>query len=131
MPSLSIREEELVYVLKKLLELSVFPDTFPAPALSSPPRSSSCSSDVKPSPQPIRTLILSTSSKAHLFALYPRLLELVLSPSKGAGGSAAVEDGFLPIGSGFDGEDEIIGGKLDARMLAGECLALLGRELMQ
>lgn len=71
-----------------------------------------------------------SSQLAHLFLLYSELLQLTLLPRRNLGG---VEDGFLPIGTSAGqedggGADEVIGGKLDARELAGECLQLVGRE---
>ncbi|KAL7417221.1 hypothetical protein BDY24DRAFT_377122 [Mrakia frigida] len=115
MPFPRIREEELVYVLKKLLELTLFEKTFPA---RSPPNSNSSSQ----TEVPFRKHILS-SPLAHLFHLYPSLLALALLCRRTA---SADDDGYLPIGSGYDGEEEIIGGKLDSRLMAGEALGLVG-----
>ena len=63
-----------------------------------------------------------SSPLAHLFHLYPSLLALALLPRRNT------TTDYLPIGSSYDGSEEIIGGKLDARLMAGEALALVGSE---
>ncbi|CDZ97552.1 Uncharacterized conserved protein [Phaffia rhodozyma] len=105
MPFPRLREEELVYVLKKLLELSMYEGSVIT------------SDDI--------TSMYQHSPRAHLFILYPLLLDIALLPRRT---QAGLDEGYLPIGYGSGVEDEIIGGKLDARALAGECLQLVGAE---
>ncbi|KAJ7664366.1 hypothetical protein DFH06DRAFT_322458 [Mycena polygramma] len=120
------REDELLYVLRKLLELRLWPGSLWA-ALSEEPSSFAVEQpaiDASLSPSHLIADAVKRSSVAHLFHFYPVLCEIASIPRKtpstwvlprAAGRSSSSED------------DEAI--ELDARVLARECLKEVGREM--
>ncbi|KAL7278295.1 hypothetical protein ACG7TL_008271 [Trametes sanguinea] len=142
------REEELLYVLRKLLSLSLWPGTLWA-ALSDSP-SSYCTQlpdlDQSLSPSELIADAVKRSTKAHLFHFYPILCEIVSIPRKTpsawvmsaaprsiAGTSEATSAdvrrsmSWSDVASGMVKEGHAV--ELDARMLVKECLREVGREL--
>ncbi|KAJ3003143.1 hypothetical protein NUW54_g5457 [Trametes sanguinea] len=142
------REEELLYVLRKLLSLSLWPGTLWA-ALSDSP-SSYCTQlpdlDQSLPPSELIADAVKRSTKAHLFHFYPILCEIVSIPRKtpsawvmsaaprtAAGTSEATSAdvrrsmSWSDVASGMIQEGHAV--ELDARMLVKECLREVGREL--
>ncbi|TFK71822.1 hypothetical protein BDN72DRAFT_409999 [Pluteus cervinus] len=133
LPFPRVREEELIYVLRKLLDLRLSHGTFLASMSDNP-------SKVALEQPPINTtsalsILISEAIKrsplAHLFHFYPILCEIVSIPRKlpttrtRVGGSNTVfassqPNGNLPHPSVVE---------LDARLLAKSCLQLLGKEM--
>ncbi|CDO76858.1 hypothetical protein BN946_scf185033.g55 [Trametes cinnabarina] len=142
------REEELLYVLRKLLSLRLWQGTLWA-ALSDSP-SSYCTRlpdlDQSLSPSELIADTVKRSTKAHLFHFYPILCEIVSIPRKtptawvmsaaprGMAGtseatSADVRNSisWTDVANGLVKEGHAT--ELDARMLVKECLREVGREL--
>ncbi|KAH9934248.1 uncharacterized protein B0H18DRAFT_1082813 [Fomitopsis serialis] len=132
------REEELLYVLQKLLKLQLWPGTLWA-ALSNAP-SQYCVQ--QPEPTQLIADAVKRSSKAHLFHFYPILCEIVsiprrtpsawvprdglslpnsaLSPREGSAVSGGAADGDADHGRPVE---------LDARSVVKECLKEVGKEM--
>ena len=148
-PAARAREEELLYVLRKLLALRLWPGTLWA-ALSDTPSKyyieqpglfSCCSvfvfalrNDVALDQSlPPSTLIadaIKRSTKAHLFHFYPILCEIVSIPRKPPTAWIVPR----PLSSSREGSNEepsssATAVELDTRILAKDCLKEVGREL--
>ncbi|KAI0073983.1 hypothetical protein K474DRAFT_1774330 [Panus rudis PR-1116 ss-1] len=150
MPFPRIREEELLYVLRKLLELRLWPGTLWA-ALSDAPTQycvEQPSVDQGLEPSKLISDAVKRSSRAHLFHLYPVLSEIIAIPRKtpttwvvtqkpkGASRDrstiAKPEEvrnsvGWEDVASGSVDEGRAI--ELDARQVVKECLKEIGREM--
>ncbi|KII84914.1 hypothetical protein PLICRDRAFT_179240 [Plicaturopsis crispa FD-325 SS-3] len=124
------REDELLYVLRKLLELRLWPGTLWA-ALSESP-SSYCAeqpaigTDLAPSA--LIADAVKRSSVAHLFHFYSILCEIASIPRKTPSTWVLTES---PLPLSIDGGKGSVGGaiELDARVLARGCLKAIGKEL--
>ena len=149
------REEELIYVLRKLLELRLWPESLWA-ALSDNP-SQFCLEQpgrghILPNgifliafypalgtnnslPQTPKELIadsIKRTTVAHLFHFYPLITELASIPRESPsfwvqnGNAPSVTDGSVQDVSGQGGSNVV---ELDARTLARSCLKEIGREM--
>ncbi|KAF8198188.1 hypothetical protein K438DRAFT_1823993 [Mycena galopus ATCC 62051] len=120
------REDELLYVLRKLLELRLWPGSLWA-AMSEKPSSFAVEQpaiDASLSPSLLIADAVKRSSIAHLFYFYPVLCEIASIPRK------TPSTWVLPRAAADKGpssEDEAI--ELDARVLARECLKEVGKEM--
>ncbi|KZT30047.1 hypothetical protein NEOLEDRAFT_1153423 [Neolentinus lepideus HHB14362 ss-1] len=130
LPFPRVREEELIYVLRKLLEMKLWPGVLWAAFSESP--SKYC---VKLPPIPTETspsdLIghaIKRSSKAHLFHFYDVLCEIAATPRKTPTAWTSTPKPKAINGHGDEGEREAVR-ELDARGLARECLRDIGKEM--
>ncbi|KAF7340848.1 Protein MON2 [Mycena sanguinolenta] len=120
------REDELLYVLRKLLELRLWPGSFWA-AMSEEPSSFAVEQpaiDASLSPSLLIADAVKRSSIAHLFHFYPVLCEIASTPRK------TPSTWVLPrpaADKASSSGDEAI--ELDARVLARECLKEVGKEM--
>ncbi|KAI1793675.1 hypothetical protein LXA43DRAFT_971708 [Ganoderma leucocontextum] len=129
------REEELLYVLRKLLALRLWRGTLWA-ALSDAPSKYCIEQPGMDQSLPPSTLIadaIKRSTKAHLFHIYPVLCEIVSIPRKPPtvwvlpGSRSSSHD---PRGSlNEESSSSVPAVELDARTLAKDCLKEVGREL--
>ncbi|KAJ7242359.1 hypothetical protein B0H12DRAFT_1132442 [Mycena haematopus] len=120
------REDELLYVLRKLLELRLWPGSFWA-AMSEQPSSFAVEQpaiDASLSPSLLIADAVKRSSIAHLFHFYPVLCEIASIPRK-TPSTWVLQRAAADKGS--SSEDEAI--ELDARILARECLKEVGKEM--
>ncbi|KAH9940033.1 uncharacterized protein BXZ73DRAFT_43028 [Epithele typhae] len=125
------REEELLYVLRKLLDLRLWPGSMWA-ALSDSPSEHAVEQpgiDQSLAPSALVADAVRRSTKAHLFHFYPVLCEIVAIPRKPptawAAGRASSGDPSRRAQEGTEGP----AAEFDARSLVKECLKELGREL--
>ncbi|KAJ7911535.1 hypothetical protein B0H13DRAFT_2009133, partial [Mycena leptocephala] len=119
------REDELLYVLRKLLELRLWPGSLWA-ALSEEPSSFAVEQpaiDASLSPSLLIADAVKRSSVAHLFHFYPVLCEIASIPRKTPSTWVLSRTADKNSSEG----DEAI--ELDARVLARECLKEVGREM--
>jgi hypothetical protein len=144
-----VREEELVYVLHELLELELWAGSFSALQTRGMPLSArhrSRHADFDRAYVPMSSIeapkndvnaigqALGRSARAHLFYLYPILLELLASPlqlpklwiSPGEQRFHLDADGVETASSNGDGSNAI---ELAARVVIKQCLDLVGREM--
>ncbi|KAI8977746.1 hypothetical protein BD414DRAFT_154340 [Trametes punicea] len=143
------REEELLYVLRKLLSLRIWPGTLWA-ALSDSP-STYCIQqpelDQSVSPSELIAEAVKRSTKAHLFHFYPVLCEIVSIPrrtptawvmsatprtvasssTEASSADARNSMSWTDVARGVAKEGHAV--ELDARTLVKECLKEVGREL--
>lgn len=148
LPFPRVREEELLYVLHKLLELRLWPGSLWA-ALSEAPSKYATAQPPVDTSLPASELIADSvkrSSCAHVFHFYALLCEIVSVPRKAASAwiaadrlvaPALVKPGDMDKGStaavhvhhsfGRVGPGHLV--PLDARALARECLREVGHEL--
>jgi len=120
------REDELLYVLRKLLELRLWPGSLWA-ALSEQPTTFAVEQpaiDASLSPSLLIADAVKRSSVAHLFHFYPVLCEIASIPRKTP--SSWVLSRVPDKSSSPDGDEAT---ELDARVLARECLKEVGREM--
>ncbi|KAI0656026.1 hypothetical protein C8Q70DRAFT_922126 [Cubamyces menziesii] len=135
------REEELLYVLRKLLTLRLWPGTLWA-ALSDSPSTFSSEQpaiDQSLSPSELIADAVKRSTKAHLFHFYPILCEIVAIPRKTPTAwilsnaprtaTAPVETSTGAVEAASDVTNEGQAVELDARVLVKECLKEIGKEL--
>ncbi|VDB92018.1 unnamed protein product [Peniophora sp. CBMAI 1063] len=131
-----VREEELLYVLEKILALKLWPSSFASSAASRGGKGDDAS------PTAISSAI-SASTRAHLFALYTPLVEIaahqrpppacwaraerVLSSPSIATPPATPTRSRTRVGRDSDDEGEIV--RRGARELARECLRAVGGEM--
>ena len=131
-----VREDEMIYILRHLISLRLTPGTAPKPASASS----------------LASAILGESSRAHLFHLYPLLLELsfvqaplpsiwvfpseyaqlLAVPGSAETGARGLVNGDRQVDEDADGYDAGDGAdliKVDARDLARRCLELVGEEM--
>ncbi|KAH9049815.1 hypothetical protein EDB83DRAFT_2543167 [Lactarius deliciosus] len=137
LPFPRVREEELLYVLHKLLELRLWPGSLWA-ALSTAPSKYATDQPAVDTSLPASELIADSvkrSSRAHVFHFYALLCEIVSIPRKAASawisltpGAPAVHPDH-PLGRVVAGSGHGHLVSLDARALARECLREVGREL--
>lgn len=144
LPFPRVREDELLHILRKLLELKLWPGTFWAAFSGAPTQYSSVQPPVDPSLPASALLpdIVRRSSVAHLYHFYTILCELssiprqtpsawIPSPPPTPASSAcsrAPEDKpnpSAPSANVIRSEATVV----DARGLARECLKVLGKEL--
>ncbi|RDX44494.1 hypothetical protein OH76DRAFT_1540422 [Lentinus brumalis] len=128
------REEELLYVLRKLLALKLWPGTLWAALSDSPSKyaSEQPAIDQTLTPSALISDAVKRSTKAHLFHFYPILCEIVAIPRKPP--TAWVMTGGHRMSAesrNTSGEDASDGHavELDARTLVKDCLKEVGREL--
>ncbi|GJJ14425.1 hypothetical protein Clacol_008689 [Clathrus columnatus] len=139
-------EEELLYVLRKLLETKLWSGTLWAALQEKPSEVANVQPafDLSLSLPEIMQLTAQRSTMAHLFHFYPVLLEIAVLPNKPAtlwmmpslsdvGETTTIEvqgvsskASFSHIGVNLGGKAEAV--EVDSRKLAGECLALIGKE---
>ncbi|KAJ6525079.1 hypothetical protein DFH09DRAFT_1250788 [Mycena vulgaris] len=120
------REDELLYVLRKLLELRLWPGSLWA-ALSEQPSAFAMEQpaiDTSLIPSLLIADAVKRSSVAHLFHFYPVLCEIASIPRKTP--SSWVLSQAAEKGSSSEGDQAT---ELDARVLARECLKEVGREM--
>ncbi|KAI0933226.1 hypothetical protein AcV7_004756 [Taiwanofungus camphoratus] len=147
LPFPRIREEELLYVLRKLLTLSLWPGTLWAALSESPSKYGVDQPDIDPSLKPSELVAdaVKRSPKAHLFHFYPVFCEIVSIPHKtpvawvitnaprrSLSSSASPEDArksfsWSEVTTGEVNEGRAV--EVDARTLAKECLRELGKEM--
>ncbi|KAH9847754.1 hypothetical protein C2E23DRAFT_740985 [Lenzites betulinus] len=142
------REEELLYVLRKLLALKLWPGTLWA-ALSDSPSTYAVEQPHVDQSLPPSELIadaVKRSTKAHLFHFYPILCEIVAvprktptawvmssaprtasSPREATASDARNSMSLADVAKGAASEGHAV--ELDARALVKECLKEVGREL--
>ncbi|KAJ7123851.1 hypothetical protein C8R43DRAFT_1098976 [Mycena crocata] len=120
------REDELLYVLRKLLELRLWPGSLWA-AMSEQPSTSAVEQpavDASLTPSLLIADAVKRSSVAHLFYFYPVLCEIASIPRKTPSSwvlSQGTDKASPPE------TDEAT--ELDARVIARECLKEVGREM--
>ncbi|KAJ7752413.1 hypothetical protein DFH07DRAFT_520905 [Mycena maculata] len=115
------REDELLYVLRKLLELRLWPGSLWA-ALSEQPTAFAVEQPAVDASLSSSLLIadaVKRSSIAHLFHFYPVLCEIASIPRK-------TPSSWVASRAADKGEEVT---ELDARVLARECLREVGREM--
>jgi len=122
------REDELLYVLRKLHELRLWPGSLWA-AFSDKPTEFCVEQpaiDSSLSPSLLIADAVKRSSVAHLFHFYPVLCEIASIPRK-TPSTWVVAQPSSP--SGQNGGDVAKAVELDARVLARECLKEVGKEM--
>lgn len=136
LPFQRFREEELLYVLRKLLGLQLWPGTLWA-ALSSSPSQHAVQQppiDASLDPKALITDAVRRSSKAHLFHFYHIFCEIASLPRKTPSVLLSTHSD-PPTGQGRSRiareEQERANNftEFDARTLARECLKVIGREM--
>ncbi|PCH34907.1 hypothetical protein WOLCODRAFT_27538 [Wolfiporia cocos MD-104 SS10] len=143
LPFPRVREEELLYVLQKLLQLRLWPGTLWAALSESPSKYCMEQPGIDQSLEPMQLIAdaVKRSPTAHLFHFYPILCEIVSIPRKSPStwvmttsatrgqsavhlaDSIATRPNALPKIS--NGDHRAV--ELDARTLATECLKEVGR----
>ncbi|KAG6888448.1 hypothetical protein C0992_008477 [Termitomyces sp. T32_za158] len=131
------REQELLYVLRKLLELELWPGSLWA-AVSDKPSQYAIEQpgiDVSLSPTLLMADAVKRSTVAHLFHFYPVLLEIVsiprktpsawVIPIKAPSSVGRLMNGHTEFGS--DAQRHVEAVELDARTLARNCLKEVGK----
>ncbi|KAI0795954.1 hypothetical protein C8Q75DRAFT_791099 [Abortiporus biennis] len=135
LPFSRVREEELLYILRKLLDLRLWPGTLWASLSDSP--SQNCT-DIPPidttlSPTLLITDAVKRSSKAHLFHFYPVFCEIVAIPRKTPSAwmltATSRHLGHESTGIPTDSADEGKVKEYDARTLVKDCLKEVGKEM--
>ncbi|KAJ7102802.1 hypothetical protein C8R44DRAFT_682224 [Mycena epipterygia] len=119
------REDELLYVLRKLLELRLWPGSLWA-ALSEQPSAFAVEQpaiDASLSPSLLIADAVKRSSVAHLFHFYPVLCEIASIPRK------TPSSWVLTRAADKSSSEGVEATELDARVLARECLKEVGREM--
>ncbi|KAF9233451.1 guanine nucleotide exchange factor in Golgi transport N-terminal-domain-containing protein [Melanogaster broomeanus] len=133
LPFPRVREDELLYVLRKLLDLRLWPGTLWAALSDSPSRYCSSQPAVDPSLAPSALIadVVKRSSVAHIFYFYQILCEIG-SISRKTPSAWVLSSGDEPprprprIGAP-DTDARVI--EVDARALTKECLRVLGKEM--
>lgn len=128
MPFPRVREEELIYVLRKLLEMKLWPGVLWA-AFSDAPSKYCVEQPPVPadaSPSELISDSIKRSSKAHLFHFYDVLCEIAAIPRKTP--TAWVTTSKSGGADGVESEKEAVR-EFDARGLARECLREIGKEM--
>ncbi|KAJ7226681.1 hypothetical protein GGX14DRAFT_692973 [Mycena pura] len=121
------REDEVVYVLRKLLKLRLWPGSLWA-AISEQPSAFAVEQpaiDASLSPALLVADAVKRSSVAHLFHFYPVLCEIASIPRRTP--STWVLSPRAGEGDTMEGDDDAT--ELDARTLARACLKEVGREM--
>ncbi|KIY49646.1 hypothetical protein FISHEDRAFT_40768 [Fistulina hepatica ATCC 64428] len=136
LPFPRVREEELIYILRKLASLRLWPGTLWA-ALSDEP-TKYC---VEPPGHPSKLVVdvVRRSSLGHLFQLYNVLCDISSIPrrtpftsvkDRSLSPSAAIAPQQIPSDYGeFFARRQAAPAQVDARDLARECLKLIGKEM--
>ncbi|KAL1725821.1 guanine nucleotide exchange factor in Golgi transport N-terminal-domain-containing protein, partial [Schizophyllum commune] len=121
LPFSRVREEELIYVLRKLFELRLYTGSLWAATSDDPGRYCVTQPDIDTAQLHSKLLadVAKRSPKAHLFHLYPVLCELATSPR--APPTTWASPGARSESSASE--------QLDARTLARQCLKEVGSEL--
>ncbi|KZT66278.1 hypothetical protein DAEQUDRAFT_470892 [Daedalea quercina L-15889] len=137
------REEELLYVLQKLLRLQLWPGTLWAALSESPSQYCVEQPAIDPSLEPAQLIAdaVKRSPKAHLFHFYPVLCEIVSIPRRSPSTWVPPDALSLPnsalsprgsAASGGEANGDADHGRpieLDARSLVKECLKEVGKEM--
>ncbi|KAF8345051.1 hypothetical protein F5887DRAFT_1282803 [Amanita rubescens] len=128
-------EEELLYVLRKLLELQLWPGTLWA-ALSYNPTQNSIQQPIMASADATPSLLVADavkrSSVAHLFHFYSVLVEIASKPRRTPALPVVVKNSrapLLPMRSQQKTPEQPSAVEVDARDLARNCLKEIGREM--
>ncbi|KIK97811.1 hypothetical protein PAXRUDRAFT_824529 [Paxillus rubicundulus Ve08.2h10] len=141
LPFPRVREDELLYVLRKLLDLRLWPGTLWAALSDSPSQYCMSQPSVDPSLAPSALIadVVKRSPVAHLFYFYPILCEIGSIPRKTPSAWVLTSLPASPRSQseGYDPSRPRIGvpdtdGKaveVDARALSRECLGVLGKEM--
>ncbi|KAH7907589.1 hypothetical protein BJ138DRAFT_1137471 [Hygrophoropsis aurantiaca] len=137
LPFPRVREEELLYVLRKLLELRLWTGTLWAALSDSPSKYSSSQPAVDPllPPSALIADVVRRSPVAHLFYFYPVLCEIGSIPRRSPSAwvlssSSSSHDQQSPrlrIGAADADDGKAV--EIDARALTRECLRVLGQEM--
>jgi len=142
LPFSRVREEELVYVLRKLLGLRLWPGTLWASLSDNPTKHCitqpvvSTKLDTPPTPRELISDSIKRSTVAQLFHFYPVLCEIASIPRRSP--TAWVQQASTGKGKlqrkeksseveVADADADVV--ELDARTLARDCLKELGREM--
>ncbi|KZV66097.1 hypothetical protein PENSPDRAFT_689284 [Peniophora sp. CONT] len=137
LPFPRVREEELLYVLEKILALKLWPGSFTSSA------SAGQDGEGEAAPPNVIASAIQHSSRAHIFALYTPLVEIAAHQRTTPSGWTRTEHVLsspsivtppaTPTRSrtrvGRDSEDDGELVRRDARELARECLRAVGREM--
>ncbi|KAK2460493.1 hypothetical protein APHAL10511_007499 [Amanita phalloides] len=131
-----VREEELLYVLRKLCALRLWPGTLWAALSDNPTQHASWQPSVMEavaSPDETPSLLVADavkrSSIAHLFHFYSVLVEIASKPRRTPAMPVVVRNGRVPPSSESSRGREQDMVELDARVLARACLKEIGKEL--
>ncbi|TFK51181.1 hypothetical protein OE88DRAFT_1807990 [Heliocybe sulcata] len=130
LPFPRVREEELIYVLRKLSEMKLWPGALWA-AFSDEPSKYCIEQPPRPagvSPSELISDAIKRSSKAHLFHFYDILCEIAAIPRKTPTAWVTTSKATSVNEVAHEGEKESVR-ELDARSLAGECLRDIGKEM--
>ncbi|KAH9933694.1 hypothetical protein B0H21DRAFT_699431 [Amylocystis lapponica] len=147
LPFPRVREEELLYVLQKLLNLQLWPGTLWAALSDSPSKYCAEQPSIDGSLPPSQLIAdaVKRSTKAHLFHFYPILCEIVAiprktptawvmtnAPRKSVSSEASPEDArrsmsWSQVATGGADEGHVV--ELDTRTLVKECLKEVGKEM--
>ncbi|KAF8129901.1 hypothetical protein EV363DRAFT_1399707 [Boletus edulis] len=121
LPFPRVREDELLYVLRKLLNLRLWTGTLWAAFSDAPSANSVSPPAIDPSlpPSVLIADVVKRSSVAHLFYFYPVLCEIASIPRK-------TPAAWVSVASPSVGGEMV---QVDARALAKECLRVLGKEM--
>ncbi|KAG6901567.1 hypothetical protein C0995_010501 [Termitomyces sp. Mi166 len=133
------REQELLYVLRKLLELKLWPGSLWA-AVSDKPSQYAVEqpgADASLSPALLMADVVKRSTVAHLFHFYPVLLEIASTPRKAPSAWVVPTKAMSsagPLTNGYtifdsDAQGNVNAVELDARTLAQNCLKEVGKEM--
>ncbi|OJA16091.1 hypothetical protein AZE42_05645 [Rhizopogon vesiculosus] len=140
MPFPRVREDELLYVLRKLLELRLWPGTLWAALSESPSKFSSSQPPVDDtlSPPALIADVVRRSSVAHLFYVYSVLCEIASIPRKAPSAWVITntstsetdqERRSIPVQPHIGTIEKGDAVEVDARTLAREALKVLGKEM--
>ncbi|KAF8435407.1 hypothetical protein L210DRAFT_3453035 [Boletus edulis BED1] len=136
LPFPRVREDELLYVLRKLLNLRLWTGTLWAAFSDAPSANSVSPPAIDPSlpPSVLIADVVKRSSVAHLFYFYPVLCEIASIPRKTPAAWVSVASpsvGGEMVSKGRigapEGDSKVV--QVDARALAKECLRVLGKEM--
>ncbi|KAG6852839.1 hypothetical protein C0991_008678, partial [Blastosporella zonata] len=130
------REQELLYVLRKLLELKLWPGSLWAGLSDNPSQHAVEQPEIDTSQSPAQLIAdaVKRSTTAHLFHFYPVLCEIASIPRKTPSAWVVPTKSplpSLPLTNGHTKSELVQGNavELDARTLARTCLKELGKEM--
>ncbi|KAG6810738.1 hypothetical protein H0H92_010542 [Tricholoma furcatifolium] len=136
LPFSRVREQELVYVLRKLLELKLWSGSLWAGLSEDPSRYAVQQPEIDSSQSPAQTIAdaVKRSTTAHLFHFYPVLLEIASIPRKLPSTWVAPTKAPSSTGPFANGDAKTDSEKqdvveLDTRTLARTCLREIGKEM--
>ncbi|KAF5319150.1 hypothetical protein D9619_008506 [Psilocybe cf. subviscida] len=135
MPFPRAREEELLYVLRKVLDLRLWPGSLWAALSDNPTKycvaQPGLETATPPTPKELVSDAVKRSTVAHLFHFYPILCEIATIPRKSPSGWVVPSTPLYATPSGLTESNglKIESKEVNARVLAGECLKEVGREM--